>query len=497
MNKKAKLLRVMMGLLIITLSYILNQNTAMAEKKNVSTDTKYVSTDIKNISATISADTVVKGKTIQIISKTKGVTYASSDNTKAFVSKDGVIIGKARGVVDISVMKKGYTTKTFTIRVTSAGKMPNITVSIGELELVNEKIKDSIYSVSIKNNGTRTVTKAKYYYTVTMTEDILSDDGVIVDTITTQEKVSFTTGYIKAGKTTKEYQLIAPTSGKIEDIKLTYVKIYSGNSLVTYDVLKNKCKLAWGVEDITPPVISGLVEENSYFGNAVYMVIYKDKKYDFSRYVTVYDDRDNDLTLTVDTSKVDYDKDGIYTVTYSAEDNAGNIGTATGKVEVRVAKKIDKMADEVLSKVVKASMTDKEKIKAIYTYVRKNYSYVDHSDKTSWEDMAEYGLRYKSGDCFVFYSVAKLLLTRTGIPNIEVTRFGGEGRHWWNLIYVDEGWYHYDTSPRKIQATFCMVTDEQLTEYSKSSGNSHTWDSSKYPVTATKKISLVEMGKRY
>jgi len=240
-----------------------------------------------------------------------------------------------------------------------------------------------------------------------------------------------------------------------------------------------------------------LAGDNSFFNDSVFMVVYPDIEYDFSKYVKVKDDKDTDVKLEVDTSMVDYTKEGNYDVTFTATDSAGNSSTAIAKVQVRLTKKIDEMADELLSEIVDDSMTDQEKAEAIYVYIRKNVAYVDGYNETNWEKAAEYAMKYNGGDCFAYYSMSRILLTRSGIPNMMVTRYKGEGHHWWNLVYVDGGWYHFDTTPRSKQATFCLVTSQQLADYSKKGGNSHIWDVPKYPKTATKEINKVEWGKRY
>lgn len=249
--------------------------------------------------------------------------------------------------------------------------------------------------------------------------------------------------------------------------------------------------------DTKAPVISGMVGKNSYFSDSVFMVVYPDKKYDFTRYVKVKDDTDSTVDLQVNTDQVDYNKEGDYPITFTATDSSGNKSTATGKVHVRIPKKIDSMADEILGEIVKNSMSDQQKAEAVYTYIRKNYSYVNNYNETNWEKAAEYGMKYDSGDCFMFYSVSRALLTRLGIPNLMVTRYKGEGHHWWNLVYVEGGWYHFDTTPRNKQATFCLVTSAQLENYSKKAGNTHIWNVPEYPKTATKEISSVKWGKRY
>lgn len=562
--------------LIITVAFILSgiitTNSAAAAKSNVS--------------AVISNDEVTVGKTLEITSKTKAVTYKSSDTSIAYVNSEGVITGKKSGQAVISVKKEGYTSKKFTVTVKSSGKKPAIPVWYEELQLVNSKVTGAgKFTARVKNNSKGAVTKVIYTFqtdvlvkieepsedTIEESDPVNNEDTEEVETgenptnenttsegtsdgttsesttgeikdssptptsestepksttvtekspvdntsqetnksketksessstkiVTKKKTVKLTFSKIGAGKTSGYLASEGPASKNIKDMKLLKIQIYSGDTLITYNAVTGKYAYAWGTKDTKPPVISGMVGKDSYSNGEIYMVIYPDKKYDFTKYVHATDDRDKTVKLTVDTSGINYKKAGKYSVTYTAKDSAGNKATATAKVQVRIPVKIDDWADQVLKGIVKDSWSDEKKAVAVYTYIRKNITYVDHSDKSSWENSAEYGLKYKSGDCFTYYSTAKLLLTRLGIPNIMIVRSQGEGHHWWNLAFVDGGWYHYDTTPRKVQALFCLLTDAQLTYYSEQHGRLFIWDSSKYPTRSDKQIRELIFGRRY
>ena len=88
--------------------------------------------------------------------------------------------------------------------------------------------------------------------------------------------------------------------------------------------------------------------------------------------------------------------------------------------------------------------------------------------------------------------MSRALLTRAGIPNIEVTRVQGYGHHWWNMAYVNGGFYHFDTCPRKAGGRFCLVTDAQLKNYSATVGKrSHIWAYSQKPKSPEKVLSSI------
>ncbi|MDE5965323.1 MAG: hypothetical protein K2G89_00610, partial [Lachnospiraceae bacterium] len=275
--------------------------------------------------------------------------------------------------------------------------------------------------------------------------------------------------------------------------------VYAGDGLQIKNISSGKYTYKYGTEDTKAPVFSGLVGKDSFKKDQVFMTVYAGEAFDYTKYVSVEDDRDAACEFAVDDSRVDWAKEGVYKVYFTAEDAAGNQAKTYAKVNVRLPEtELDSMAKKVLSGIIKNSWSDTEKAEAIYKYIRKNYSYVDHSDKTSWTKSADYGLRYQSGDCYTYYAAARILLTRAGIPNIMIKKIdGGSSKHFWNLVYVKGGWYHYDTTPRKNQAYFCLLTDSQILSYSVKNNNCHKFDGSLYPDRATKQIKKLIYGKRY
>ena len=85
------------------------------------------------------------------------------------------------------------------------------------------------------------------------------------------------------------------------------------------------------INDTTPPVISG-IRELELEGNP--------DQLDYLEGVTVTDDYDPEPMLTFDDSKVDYTKTGTYELIYRASDKAGNIGTATTTIKIKVASEV-------------------------------------------------------------------------------------------------------------------------------------------------------------
>ena len=231
--------------------------------------------------------------------------------------------------------------------------------------------------------------------------------------------------------------------------------------------------------DTEPPVIEGESQHIIYMGDTV----------SYRKYVTVTDNKDENVQLEVDSSAVNLRKEGTYTVIYKATDSSGN--TATKEVEFVVEdgqqyavdkQIVNEAADKVLEGILVDDMTPREKARAIYDGVRANIRYDgNYENNTDWVLGAYDGFQSRRGDCYVYFGVAKALLNRADIENMDIVKTGGG--HYWSMVNLGEGWYHYDTTPRKTGGEFFMMTDAELEAYSNKYGDSHIWDREKYPAT--------------
>lgn len=228
-------------------------------------------------------------------------------------------------------------------------------------------------------------------------------------------------------------------------------------------------------EDVTPPVILGAHDMDILEGETV----------SYRQNVVVEDDFAEEVSLSVDSSGVDTGKAGEYTAVYTASDVSGN------RTELRITvtvhpwaiaqDELDQLADEILADTLAESMTELEKVNAIYDYLISSIRYIDHSDKGDWARAAYEGLHDHEGDCYVFASAAKLLLTRAGITNMDIEKSTRYGNHYWNLIDLGDGWYHFDATPRLDHPRIVMWTDRELMRYSYVNGNTHDYDHNQYP----------------
>lgn len=217
----------------------------------------------------------------------------------------------------------------------------------------------------------------------------------------------------------------------------------------------------------------------------------------YKKGVSVTDNRDASVEFFVDSSKVNADVIGIYAVTYTATDSDGNTTTVERNVVIQDKPVIDyelveEMAQDVISKIISADMSDHQIIDTIFKWVKRNMTYVSASE-TDIPNAAYIGFTKKRGDCYNYFAVTKLLLDCCDIENMEVQRYSTSSSHYWLLVNIGTGWYHYDTTPQhKLYPYSCfMKTDAEIWAYANKRGDGRTdyynFDTSLYPDRATEK----------
>lgn len=243
------------------------------------------------------------------------------------------------------------------------------------------------------------------------------------------------------------------------------------------------------VKDTQAPTILGVQDIIAYAGGTVA----------YRNGITVSDDYDENVTLTLDSSGVDLSTVGTYKVIYSATDAAGN--TATKEATVTVMEKqenyvepevIYARVDAILAQFITDDMTDREKVEAVYVWTHRgdHLIYGSAPDRTDWLQTAYEFLDRKKGDCFWFYAIQKLMLQRLNIPTIDVRKvknFEKDSNHYWLLVSIDQGqtYYHFDNVWSR---QLCLVTDKTLNKFSKAVNNCFNRDESLYPATPTEEL---------
>ena len=257
------------------------------------------------------------------------------------------------------------------------------------------------------------------------------------------------------------------------------------------------------VNDTTPPTINGLRDLVAYLGGTV----------SYFSGVTTADDCDAGVTLDVDTKNINLKEVGVYDVVYRATDAAGNVTEFRRTLSVYEQEITEEMLyeriDPILANIVSDNMSTKQKLRAIYDYVYENVSYVSTSDKSSWVRAAYNGIVERSGDCFTYFALAKAMMERVGIENLDVERDPSvvamvNERHYWSLVNIgtesDPKWYHFDSCHlNDISRPWgFLMTDEQLALYSNQRENKdgiagyfYSYNTLLYPPRATETITSV------
>ncbi len=239
-------------------------------------------------------------------------------------------------------------------------------------------------------------------------------------------------------------------------------------------------------DDNVPPAIYGVHEIAVYMGSTL----------DYTSGIVVSDDRDNAPKLTVDSSRVDLNTPGTYPLAFQVRDRSGNVTRAetTVRIEEKPAQytqeaDITAAVDAVLVKITTPDMTPEAKVRAIYSYIRSNYTYAGSTVRTDEMQAAYELIQQGRGDCFHFFSLGKLMLNRAGVQTIDVRKVknhDGDTDHYWSMVSVDggESWYHFDATPYPWDPTdFCLVTDSFVESFSKDHKGYFNRDTALYPAT--------------
>ncbi len=194
------------------------------------------------------------------------------------------------------------------------------------------------------------------------------------------------------------------------------------------------------IRDTEPPVFSGISDKTITVGDGI----------SYKKGVTVTDNSGEVPDFTVDSSAVNRNKPGVYSVVYTATDSSGNTARETMTVTVvRVStEQVNRKLEQIAARIISDGMTRDEKILAVWKYTRKAITYTGRSDKTDLYSAAYEGLVTGGGDCYTYYALNALLFDFLGIENVEVRRVDGQSRHWWSLVLFEDGlWYFVDSCP--------------------------------------------------
>ncbi len=213
------------------------------------------------------------------------------------------------------------------------------------------------------------------------------------------------------------------------------------------------------IEDKTPPVILYTEDFDAHIGDSIR----------YREHVIVSDNSES-FELDVDASKVDINNPGRYNVVYTATDPSGNSSLAVVWVTMKEPLppeegEMYQKADKVLESIIKENMTKREKALAIHTWIYDNIHYTNYENKSDWIKAASDGFDNMEGDCYVYFAVAKAMLTRAGIVNADMYHYVYPDKmHFWSAVDIGDGhgWYHFDSMTREDNERVFLWTDKQV-----------------------------------
>lgn len=237
------------------------------------------------------------------------------------------------------------------------------------------------------------------------------------------------------------------------------------------------------VVDTTAPTITT---------STINVVVKTSLSYKKSIKVTDNCDAAADIELEVDNSEVNLNQVGKYVVHCTATDKSGNKTVKDVTVQVVepikegfTLEELNGYADRILASIINDSMSLHDKAYAIYKWTRGSIGYLNDSPKGDWLQGAYDGMIKRRGDCFTYAATSKFLLERIGLEPLVITKekasWTSQSNHYWLLLDLGEGYYHFDTTRRVDGTWFFMWTDAQMLEYSNNHGGSHNFSRDKYP----------------
>ena len=145
------------------------------------------------------------------------------------------------------------------------------------------------------------------------------------------------------------------------------------------------------------------------------------------------------------------------------------------------------MLDQIeaqLARLVSPTMSTLEKVMAVHHYIVKNFHYEKQTDGSPF---AVYTfLKENRGVCMAYALLFEKMMEQLHIPCYYVigTANGeGDSGHAWNMVKIDEHWYHVDSTwnhirskshNRQIRYRYFLLSDEDMKK-------DHQWQMAHYP----------------
>lgn len=168
-------------------------------------------------------------------------------------------------------------------------------------------------------------------------------------------------------------------------------------------------------------------------------------------------------------------------VKWSAQGYDGNVNVVTFALDYLATKDqesyVNQKVTSILSTIIKSSMNDDDKEKAIHDYIVKNVTYDQSYSYYSAYDALSRGTAVCQGYALLAYKMLK----QAGLNVKIVTGSAGGESHAWNLVEIRSKWYQLDCTwddpvpdIGAISYDYYNINDTQMNV-------DHTWNKANYP----------------
>lgn len=151
---------------------------------------------------------------------------------------------------------------------------------------------------------------------------------------------------------------------------------------------------------------------------------------------------------------------------------------------------VDLEVERIANQIIRAGMTDFQKVKAINDYIVLNTEYSTSLGAGVSQHSAYAVLKEGKGVCSGYALAALRLMERAGVEAQYITGRAGDENHGWNLVRVDGQWYHLDTTwndptpnrPGVVSYEYFLVPDNYIS-------TTHSWVRGDFPSAVSNRYS--------
>ena len=304
--------------------------------------------------------------------------------------------------------------------------------------------------------------------------------------VSTPDAMDFIGSIVEADEYTAYFECDLPDMNQIGDYDVVFrVEDASGNKTAELHSILTV------IADYEAPVFKHVPELSAYVGEAIA----------YRKGLVVEDNCGGDVAISVDSSAVDPNTPGDYTVSFTATDASGNVSWASTVIHVYenqiTEEELNAKIDVIIGQIITPDMDKESQLRAVYSYVYDHIAYTSDSDKSDWIRAAHDALFMTgSGDCFNYFAAAIAFCRRLGIDYREIERTPGaaDGTHFWIMVNIGSAeeprWYHFDCTHLRASYSHsgCLLTDQQIKAFNRVRAGFYAYDSSSYPATDKKII---------